>query len=80
MSVNSLTYIDGIMFLVLIFSAYVLISEKGLKRGALYLSILLCAGAVISLISSYSSTTGKYLVIFLILTLGLIWNYKKGKF
>lgn len=75
---NSLTYIDVIMLLVLIFSGYVFISEKGLKKGGLYLSILLCAGVGISVISSYFDTTGKYLVILLILILGFVWNYKKG--
>ncbi|MBI4619438.1 MAG: hypothetical protein HY739_04665 [Desulfobacterales bacterium] len=74
-----MTYIDIIMFLVLIFSGYVFISLKGLKKGMLYLSILLCIGAVISVISRYSDATGKYIVILLILIIGFVWNYKKGQ-
>ncbi len=75
---SSLTYLDIVMLLVLLFSGYVLISEKGLKKGGLYLSALLFFGAVISFISSYSDIIGKYLLILLILVLGLAWNYKKS--
>ena len=78
MEVSSLTHLDIVMLLVLLFSGYVLISEKGLKKGGLYLFVLLFFGAVISFISSYSDVIGKYLLILLILILGLAWNYKKS--
>ncbi len=67
------------MLLILIFSAYVFISEKGLKKGGAYLAAFLGVGAVIGIVSSYSNDLGKYLAIFIILLLGFIWNYKKNK-
>lgn len=74
---NSLTYLDIIMIFVLIFSGYTLISEGGLKKGGLYLLVLLGAGAMLGLISEYFNSTGKYLSIFIILIVGLVWHYKK---
>ncbi len=79
MDVSSVTYLDIIMLLVLFFSAYVLIKQDGLKKGALYLGVLLCVGAVIAVISSHSSTIGKYFVILSILVLGWIWHSKRSK-
>lgn len=76
---NSVGYLDVVMILILFFSGYVFITEKGLKKGVIYLLILFSAGGAISVISKYANSTGKILLIVFILVCGFAWHRKKGK-
>lgn len=79
--INNITYVDMTMILVLLFSGYLFIRQHGLKKGLIFLLVLLFVGGILGIISKYANETGKLLLIFFILVCGLFWQctFKKNE-